>query len=124
MNPSVSGLSFLTQQRFISYIMCTRELSQFSHIWLFASPWTVTHQAPLSKGFFRQEYWSGLPFPPPGDLPNPGNEPASLSSPARQILYHLATWETHRSSYGYLFAETNKFIYEIKTDSQTQKTNL
>ena len=40
-----------------------------SHVWLFAVPWTVAHQAPLSVGFSRQEYWSGLPFPPPGDLP-------------------------------------------------------
>ena len=40
-------------------------------------PWTVAHQAPLSMGFSRQEYWSGLPFPSPGDLPNPGMEPVS-----------------------------------------------
>ena len=40
----------------------------------FVTPWTVAHQAPLSMGFSRQEYWSGLPFPPPGDLPNPGTE--------------------------------------------------
>ena len=44
---------------------------------LFVTLWTVSHQAPLSKGFFRQEYWSGSPVPPPGDLPNPGIEPAS-----------------------------------------------
>ena len=44
--------------------------------------WTVAHQAPLSVEFSRQEYWSGLPFPPPRDLPNPGIEPASLVSPA------------------------------------------
>ena len=43
---------------------------------------TVAHQAPLSTGFSRQEYWSGLPFPPPGDLPDPGIEPASPVSPA------------------------------------------
>ena len=41
------------------------------------TPWTVAHQAPLSMGFFRQEYWSGLPFPPPGNLPDPGIEPVS-----------------------------------------------
>ena len=44
---------------------------------LFETPWTVTCQAPLSMGFSRQEYWSGLPFPSPGDLPNPGIEPRS-----------------------------------------------
>ena len=46
------------------------------------SPWTIACQAPLSMKFSRQEYWSGLPFPIPGDIPNPGIEPASLTSPA------------------------------------------
>ena len=46
------------------------------------TPWTVAHQAPLSLGFSRQEYWSGLPFPPPGDLPDPGIEAKSPMSPA------------------------------------------
>ena len=49
---------------------------------LCATPWTVAHQAPLSMGFSRQESWSGLPCPPPGDHPRPGTEPASLMSPA------------------------------------------
>ena len=48
-----------------------------SHVWLFATPWTVACQAPLSMGFHRQEHGIGLPFPPPGDLPNPGIKPAS-----------------------------------------------
>ena len=48
-----------------------------SHVQLFATPWTVAYQAPLSMGFSRQEYWSGLPFPSPGDLPNPGIKPRS-----------------------------------------------
>ena len=46
-------------------------LSRFSRVSLFGTPWTVTHQAPLCMGFLRQEYWSGLPFPSPGDLPRP-----------------------------------------------------
>ena len=46
----------------------------------FMTPWTIAHQAPLSMGFSRQEYWSALPFPPPGDLPNSGIKPASLGS--------------------------------------------
>ena len=50
--------------------------------WLFATPRTIACQAPQSTGFSRQEYWSGLPCPPPGDLPDPGLEPASLASPA------------------------------------------
>ena len=48
---------------------------------LFLTPWTVAYQAPLSMGFSRQEYWSGLPLPTPRDLPDPGIEPASLASP-------------------------------------------
>ena len=53
-----------------------------SHVWLFVTPWTVAHQTPLSMGFPRPEYWSGLPFPPPGNLLDPGIEPVSLASPA------------------------------------------
>ena len=48
------------------------KVKSLSHVQLFATPWTVAHQAPLSMGFSRQEYWSGLPFPPLGDLPDPG----------------------------------------------------
>ena len=54
----------------------------FSHVQLFETPRTVALGAPLSMGFSRQEYWSGLLGPPPGDLPNPGVKPASLTSPA------------------------------------------
>ena len=57
-------------------------LSRFSHVWLFVTPWTVAHQALLSMGLSRQEYWSRLPFPSSGDLPGPGIEPASLTSSA------------------------------------------
>ena len=53
-------------------------LSHFSCVWLFATPWTAAHQALLSREFHRQEYWSGMPFLPPGDLPDPGIEPMSL----------------------------------------------
>ena len=59
-------------------------LSCFSHVWLFGTLWTVARQGLLSMGFSRQEYWSGLPCPPPGVLPNLGNEPTSLVSPALQ----------------------------------------
>ena len=57
-------------------------LSRFSRVQLFVTPWTVALQAPLSMGFSRQEYWSGLPCPPPGDLPDPGTKLAALTSPA------------------------------------------
>ena len=52
-------------------------MKSLSHVQLFATPWTVAQQAPPSMGFSRQEYWSGLPFPSPGSLPNPGIEPRS-----------------------------------------------
>ena len=55
-----------------------------SHVQLFVTPWTIARQAPLSMGFSRQEYWNGLPFLTPGDLPNPGIESTSLVSPAFQ----------------------------------------
>ena len=54
-----------------------RFVKSLSRVRLFAIPWTVAYQAPPSMGFSRQEYWSGLPFPSPGDLPDPGIEPRS-----------------------------------------------
>ena len=51
------------------------KVKSLSRVRLFATLWTVAHQTPLSMGFSRQEYWSGLPFPSPGDLPDPGIEP-------------------------------------------------
>ena len=53
------------------------KVKSLSHVRLFATPWTVAYQAPSSMGFSRQEYWSGLPFPSPENLPNPGIEPES-----------------------------------------------
>ena len=63
-----------------------------SHVCLFATSWTVAHQALLSVGFSKQEYWSGLPFPPPGDLPDPGIEPESPVL-AGGFFTTSATWE-------------------------------
>ena len=57
------------------------EVKSLSRVRLFATLWTVAYQAPPSVGFSRQEYWSGLPFPSPGDLPNPGIEPRSPALP-------------------------------------------
>ena len=67
----------------------------FSRVQLFATPWAIAHQAPVSLGFSRQEYWSGLPLPSPGDIPNPGIKPASLMSPALagRFFTTSATWE-------------------------------
>ena len=72
-------------------------LNCFRRVYLFATPETVAHQAPLSMGFSRQEYWSGVPFPLPGDLPDPRIEPASLPSPALagRFFTPSAIWETH-----------------------------
>ena len=61
----------------VAVCVCT-----LSHVQLFATLQTLAHQAPLSREFPRQEYWSGLPFPSPGDLPDPGIEPVSLMSSA------------------------------------------
>ena len=70
-------------------------LSRFSHVQLFATLCTIACQALLSMGFSRQEHWSGLPCPPPGDPPAPGIEPTSLPSPALAggLLTSSATWE-------------------------------
>ena len=63
------------------------EVNSLSHVRLFATAWTVASQAPLSMGFSRQEYWSGLPFPPPGDLRNPGIEHWSPAWQADALSY-------------------------------------
>ena len=62
------------------------KVKSLSRVWLFATPWTAAHQAPQSMEFSRQEYWSGLPFPFPGDLPNPGIEPRSPALQADTLL--------------------------------------
>ena len=72
-------------------------LRHFSRVQRFATIWTVAHQASLSMRFSMQEYWSGLPFPPPGDLPKPGIEPGSFMSPtsAGGFFATSTTWEAH-----------------------------
>jgi len=75
-------LEFSSSFRLNNILLCV--LSCFSHVWLFATPWTVAHQAPLAMGFSRQEYWSGLPFPFPGNLPDLGIKPSTPLSPALQ----------------------------------------
>ena len=70
-------------------------LRRFTRVRLFATLWTVACQAPLSVGFSRQDYWSGLSCPLPGDVPDPGIKPASLLSPALagELFTTHATWE-------------------------------
>ena len=74
-------------QRFTSLWKCYAwVLSLFSCVWLFVTLWTVAPQTPLSMGFSRQEYWSGLPCPPPGHLPSPGIKPRSPALQADSLL--------------------------------------
>ena len=64
----------------VNQVLCVC-VQSLSCVLVFVTSWMVTHQAPVSVGFPRQEYWSELPFPSPGDLPNPGIDPTSLASP-------------------------------------------
>ena len=66
--------------------LASSQVKLLSHVQLFATPWTVAHQAPLFMGFSRHEYWSGLPFPSPGNLPNPGIKPGSPALQADSLL--------------------------------------
>ena len=88
------GISFVL----VSNLKCACLLSHFSHAQLFVTLWTVDHQIPLSKGFSRQEHWSGLPCSSPGHLPDPGIEPASLTSPALAggCFTTRTTWEAQQ----------------------------
>ena len=72
------------------------KVKSFSRAQLFATPWTVAYQAPLSMGFFRQEYWCGLPFPSPGDLSNPGIEPESPTVQADTLTKYLLDHKFHK----------------------------
>ena len=65
------------------------KVKSLSHVQLFATPWTVAHQAPQSMGFYRQEYWSGLPFSSPGDLPDLGIKPRSPALQADALTARL-----------------------------------
>ena len=69
-----------------------------SHVWLFVTSWTIVHQASLSMRFPRQEYWSELPFPPPGDLPYPRIQLFPMSCIGSRVLCTSATWEVLESS--------------------------
>ena len=85
-------------------------LSHFSRVQLFVILWTLTHQAPLSMGFPRQEYWHGFPFPTPEDFPDPEIEPASLMSSALagRFLTISTTWEAQKTMD--IYSSTMSFI--------------
>ena len=89
---------------------------------LFAMVWTVALQAPLSMGFFRQEYWSGLPFPTPGDLPDAGIEPTSLVSPALagRFFTNCAIWQNApgKMQYSIFFADlASRYLFCLNSCS-------
>ena len=66
-----------------------KKVMSLGHVQLFATPWTIAYQASLSMGFSRQEYWSGFPFPSPGDLPDPGIKPGSPTLQADALSSEL-----------------------------------
>ena len=93
------------------FLSCAQLLS---HARLFLAPWTVAHQAPLPMEFSRQEYWSGLPFPSPGNLPNPGIKSASPISPALagRFFTTSATWEVQCKSIIIIY----KYVYPLSSE--------
>ena len=116
----------------LPFFMCV--LSHFSRVWLFATLWTVAHQAPLSMGFCRQEYWSGLPCPPPGDLPDPGIEPTTLMPPALagrffttsaiwKALFAMQTWENDLTSLCLCFLVSKMEISIYRVDIRNKGSN-
>ena len=90
-----------------------------SWVQLFETSWTVSHQAPLTMGFSRQEHWHGLPFPPPGDLPDPGTEPVSLASPALagRFFTTSATWAASFCLPHYIPRTVSQFSRSVVSDS-------
>ena len=105
---------------FVMLCVCA-PLSCFGYVQPFAMPWTVAHQAPLSLGFSRQEYWSGLPFPSPGVLPDPGIEPASPSSPALAGRFFITSatlllGEAHRLKPPTLARHHSNHLHELFYD--------
>ena len=100
--PALAGGFFLNHwaiRKTCKSTMCPAMLSCFSRVWLCATLWTVAHQAPQSMGFSRQEYWSGLTCPSPGNLSNPGIASVSLKSLALAggFFTTSATWEAHKN---------------------------
>ena len=89
--------------------LCMGEVKSLSCVQLFVTPWIVAYQAPLSMGLPRQEYWSGLPFPSPGDLPDPGIEPRSpaleadtlTSEPPGKPLLTIQAFRSDRSDFNH-----------------------
>ena len=100
-------------------IVMHNKVKLLSHVWLFATPWAVGHQAPASMRFSRQEYWSGLPFPSPADLPDPGIEPRS---PALQA--DALTSEPPGKPWFYPIKRTKYNVFRIFSMKFNQQTLL
>ena len=94
--PWPSTMNYLVQN--VSRAMLEKLKKLLGHVWLFVTPWTVAYQAPWTMGFTRQEYWSGLPWPSPGDLPDPGIEPGSSALQPDTLPSEPPgkPWETYR----------------------------
>ena len=110
-----NGLVGRTTMRQDDIVLCC--VQSLSRVRLLATPWTVAHQVPWSLRFPRQEYWSGLPLPSPGDLPNPGIQPGSLVSPvsAAGFFTTVCTWEVPNSfitaSFFFFFLLKIEFVH-------------
>ena len=93
------------------------KVKSLSHVQLFATPWTVAYQAPPSMGFSRQEYWSGLPLPSPGDLPDPGIEPRSSAFQADALTSEPPGWLSQSLNAGnefiFLMCRPNKMFMDL-----------
>ena len=110
------------------FLFASEVVKLLSCVWLFATPWTVACQVPPSMGFSRQEYWSGLPFPSPGDLPNPGIEPGSAALQADALpskplgkppcLQKIHLFQSQR--YSSMFSSKNfTYLFILASDLQT-----
>ena len=94
----ITALYFLTKvELMLTSCVCAEQLQLCP---ILCDLWTIAHQVPLFMGFSRQEYWSGLPYPPPGDLPDSGIEPTSLTSPASAGWFFTTStiWEAQTNT--------------------------
>ena len=89
--------------RHVCVSVCVCVYESLSHVQLFATPWTVAHQAPLSLEFYRQEYWSGLPFPSTEDLPDPGIKPMSPALQADSLPSESPRKPIYKNTYLFFF---------------------
>ena len=125
-----SQLSFQSHRRaMLKNVQITAQLCSFHtlksssrvlhHIWLFATLWTIAHQAPLFVEFSRQEYWSGLPFSSPGDLPDPGIEPVSPASPALAGEFFTTAPPWSKVMFKILKARLQQYVSQELPDVET-----